>query len=123
VASFDAFASSEGVTVELEDGVIAIPDSADDEEPARVQATHILIHNALVVEVQSETIPTFSTEEGGDALLAPSTGFIITFALEPNDVERLVFAASYGQLWLASQTLDDVGGTEIVTLDSIFEGT
>ncbi len=123
VASFDAFtAEEEDTTLVVEDGVIAIPDSVAEEEPEQVQATHILIHNALVVEVQAEAVPMFTAEEGS-AVLAPSTGFIITFALEPTDVERLVFAASYGRLWLASQTDDDAGATAIVTIENIFEGT
>ena len=56
-------------------------------------------------------------------MLAPRTGFIVTFALEPNDVERLIFAAQYGSIWLASQTADDTGPTDIVTIDDIFSGS
>ena len=44
----------------------------------------------------------------------------MTFALEPNDVERLVFATQYGTLYLAQQTPDDVGETGIVTIENIF---
>ena len=42
--------------------------------------------------------------------------------LEPGDVERLVFSAQYGQLWLAKQTEDDTGPTSIITLSDVFEG-
>ena len=86
------------------------------------QATHIIIHNALIVEVQAEAVPSFGTEETGSTVLVPQTGFIITFALEPNDVERLVFSATYGELWLAKQTEDDTGPTSIMTLEKVFEG-
>lgn len=128
VASFDDYNGSVGTTVEVDDTVIAIPESVEGEEAAAgLKATHILVHNALVVEVQADSAPTFSgTDEEGEleassALLAPSTSFIITFALEPADVERMVFAAQYGSLWLASQTPDDTGPTQIVTLSEIFE--
>ncbi len=121
VASFDAYAPAGGEIVEVDGDLIAIPESADADGAEQVQATHIIIHNALVVEVQAEALPTFNTEEGGSAVLAPRTGFIITFALEPNDVERIVFAATYGKLWLAHQTEDDIGPTDIVTIDDIFQ--
>jgi Flp pilus assembly protein CpaB len=122
IASFDAYAPPGGDIVEVDGDLIAIPESAEGEGVQEVQATHILIHNALVVEVQAEANPLFSSEEG-EAVLAPRTGFIITFALEPTDVERIVFAAQYGQLWLASQTVDDTGPTDIVTIDDIFSGS
>lgn len=127
VASFDDYNGSDGATVEVDDTVIAIPESVEDGEVVGQKATHILVHNALVVEVQADSEPTFSGSneegevEGGGALLAPSTSYIITFALEPADVERMVFAAQYGSLWLASQTADDTGPTQIVTLSEIFE--
>lgn len=122
IASFDAYAPPSGDTIEVDGDTIAIPETADAEAAAEVQATHIIIHNALVVEVQAEANPTFSSEEG-EAVLAPRTGFIVTFALEPGDVERLVFAAQYGNLWLASQTSDDTGPTSVVTIDDIFSGS
>lgn len=119
IASFDAYAPPDAEIVEGNGDLIAIPDSADTEVKIEVQATHIILHHALVIEVQAEANPTFSSEEG-QAVLVPKTGFIVTFALEPADVERLVFAAQYGQLWLANQTSDDTGPTDIVTIDDIF---
>jgi pilus assembly protein CpaB len=122
IASFDAYAPPGGEIVEIDGDLVAIPETADAAGATEVQATHIIIHNALVVEVQAEANPLFASEEG-EAVLAPRTGFIITFALEPNDVERIVFAATYGQLWLASQTPDDIGPTDITTIDDIFTGS
>ncbi len=122
IASFDTYAPPGGEIVEIDGELIAIPESAETEGAQEVQATHIIIHNALIVEVQAEANPSFGNEET-EAVLAPQTGFIITFALEPLDVERIVFAAQYGQLWLASQTPDDDGPTDIVTIDDIFSGS
>ena len=122
IASFDAYALQGAEVIEVDSDFIALPESADTEDEVEVQATHIILHHALVVEVQADANPTFSSEEG-EAVLAPRTGFIVTFALEPGDVERLVFAAQYGQLWLANQTSDDTGPTNIVTIDDIFSGS
>ena len=122
IASFDAYALQGAEVIEVDGDFIALPESADTEDEVEVQATHIILHHALVVEVQADANPTFSSEEG-EAVLAPRTGFIVTFALEPGDVERLVFAAQYGQLWLANQTSDDTGPTNIVTIDDIFSGS
>lgn len=122
VASFDAYAPEGAEIVEIGDDLVALPESTSEAGVEPVQATHIIIHNALVVEVQAEANPTFGSEEG-DAVLAPQTSFIITFALEPSDVERIVYGASYGRLWLASQTTDDTGPTSIVTIDDVFQGS
>ncbi|MGI9621988.1 MAG: Flp pilus assembly protein CpaB [Acidimicrobiales bacterium] len=122
VASFDAYAPEGADIVEIDGDLVALPESTEEEGAQEVQATHIIIHDALVVEVQAENNPTFATDDG-EAVLAPQTSFIITFALEPSDVERIVFAASYGRLWLASQTPDDTGPTSIVTIDDIFQGS
>ncbi|MEM7286644.1 MAG: RcpC/CpaB family pilus assembly protein [Actinomycetota bacterium] len=121
VASFDNYEPPDGDIVEIDDELVALPGSTLQGANAE-QATHIIIHNALIVEVQAEAVPSFGGEDTGSTVLAPQTGFIITFALEPGDVERLVFSAQYGQLWLAKQTEDDTGPTSIVTLSDVFEG-
>jgi len=125
VASFTAYSGPVSNTVDLDGTVIAIPESIVAESIG--SATHILVHNALVVEVQADTAPIFAggeTDEGGvpsEALLAPATSFVVTFALDPVDVERTVFAAVNGDLWLAAQTADDNGPTKIITMPDIFE--
>lgn len=121
VASFDSYEPPDGDIVEIDDELVALPGTTLEGANAE-QATHIIIHNALIVEVQAEAVPSFGGEDTGSTVLAPSTGFIITFALEPGDVERLVFSAQYGQLWLAKQTEDDTGPTSIITLSDVFEG-
>ena len=121
VASFDNYEPPDGDIVEIDDELVALPGTTLQGANAE-QATHIIIHNALIVEVQAEAVPSFGGEDTGSTVLAPQTGFIITFALEPGDVERLVFSAQYGQLWLAKQTEDDTGPTSIITLSDVFEG-
>ncbi len=122
VVSFESFpADAAGDAVTVGTDVVAIPGSAG-EAGAVEQATHIILHNALVVEVQASTPPSFQAEGAaeGTALLAPQGDFVVTFALTPADVERMVFAAKYGSIWLAAQTEDDIGPTGVVTIDEIF---
>jgi len=126
IASFTAYSPAGTDIIQLDDGgLVAVPETADTEGGGEeIEATHIIIENALVVEVQADSTPSFrGGEEGesGGAVLTPSTSFTITFALEPIDVERLVFAAEYGSLWLAAQTPDDVGATSVVTMNDIFQ--
>lgn len=105
-------------SLDLDGGdVVAVPtDGFDGEEGAEAgddQYTGIIIHKALVAEVQVDDAPVF-TAETGDAeveasagvVLAPSTSYLVTFALTPEDVERLVHGATYGTIWLAAQGED-----------------
>lgn len=118
IASFANYTGSTQGTVTVDDQVVAVPDSAA--AGGGGQATRTLIENALIIEVQADTAPTFVDDASGEIVLAPASNFIVTFALEPNDVERLVFATQYGTLYLAQQTPDDVGETGIVTIENIF---
>jgi len=120
VASFSNYTGSSEQTVTVDDQEIAIPDSAAGGEGSG-QATRTLIQNALVIEVQADTAPAFAEEGSGGVVLAPASTFIVTFALDPADVERLVFATQYGTLYLAQQTSDDVGETGIVTIENVFQ--
>lgn len=119
IASFANYTGGTQGTVTVDDQVVAVPESADGAGGGG-QATRTLIENALVIEVQADTAPTFADDASGEVVLAPASNFIVTFALEPNDVERLVFATQYGTLYLAQQTPDDVGETGIVTIENIF---
>lgn len=113
-------------TVTVGDDEVAIPETADGDGGGQEPAAHIMLHNVLVVEVLASAPPTFvepapGTPAASRALLAPTGNFVVTFALEPNDVERMVFLAKEGEIWLALQTEDDTGPTSIVTIDDIFK--
>lgn len=128
VAYFGGFPTeTDGTTtVEIGDDVVAIPESAN-EGGAVEAAAHIMLHNVLVVEVLATSPPNFAPSEEFDGsltnspLLAPTGNFVVTFALEPQDVERMVFLAKEGQIWLALQTEDDTGPTSIVTIEDVFK--
>lgn len=78
------------------------------EEPVE---TKFLLHKVLVSKVQATTAPraqTNKTEEpdGADqeaTETAPSGAFLVTLAVDAGAVERIVFAAEQGTLWLSAQ--------------------
>ena len=128
VAYFGGFPTAEDGTgtVEVDDDVIAIPESAN-EGGAVEPAVHVMLDNVLVTEVLATAPPTFgqSVDAEGNVtntpLRAPTGNFVVTFALLPEDVERMVYLAQEGTIWLALQTPDDDGPTSIITIDDVFK--
>jgi pilus assembly protein CpaB len=66
------------------------------------RTTHIIVHKALVTNVQVEELPPEESEAAG-VDLSPTGNLLITIAATPEGVERIVFASEYGRLWLAAE--------------------
>jgi len=103
------------------DGVL-VP--ADTETPS---STRLVFEQILVTNVQVEELPVVELSDGdGPDIqrgLAPSGKLLISFALSPDDAERVVFAAEHGFVWLGRQTTDiDLGDTQVQTRGRIYEG-
>ncbi len=68
-------------------------------------STHLILHKVLVTSVQLEQLP--RTEGNnlpeGTPALAPTGNLLITLAAGPEDVERIVFTAEHGFIWLAGE--------------------
>lgn len=78
------------------------------EEP---QTTHLVLHKVRVTDVRTET---------GVAVVGPAAGpapvgkLLITLAVDGPSLERVVFGAEYGRLWLAWEPKDaNEGGTKV----------
>lgn len=90
--------------------------------------THVLVHKVRVTNVQIETSAGAPVENGGDengdgdeTPEAPSGRFLVTFALDAPNIERLTFTAEFGHVWLAAEPKNaDETGTKVVTLDVIW---
>lgn len=112
IASFNPF------NLEVEEEPAAVAEVAENEdgtvtETASVgktsvvttstpNSTNLIILKALVTNVQVERLPTSRTEEETESVnLAPTGNLLISLALDPHDVERLVFTAEFGTVWLA----------------------
>lgn len=133
IASFAPFTltEDESAGVQIEE---AIQQSEEDEtiqqseenttERKTPSSTHLIIHNALVTNIQVERLPAATDEasaEQSGVELAPTGNLLVTLAMEPDDVERTVFSAEFGTVWLAqeSETAPDKA-TRIQTRGTIY---
>ncbi len=133
IASFAPFTltEDESAGVQIEE---AIQQSEEDEtiqqseenttERTTPSSTHLIIHNALVTNIQVERLPAATDEasaEQSGVELAPTGNLLVTLAMEPQDVERTVFSAEFGSVWLAqeSETAPDKA-TRIQTRGTIY---
>jgi len=70
-------------------------------------STQLIIHTAIVTNVQVERLPTATDEESAAQSgvdLAPTGNLLVSLAMAPEDVERTVFTAEFGTVWLALET-------------------
>jgi pilus assembly protein CpaB len=104
------------------------PDAA---ERRTTDTTHLILHKVLVTNVQGErggqASPAGPGEANGVAQQedpsgsVPSGDLLITLAVDAPSIERVVFTAEHGSIWLALEP-DDApeDGTRIQTYDSIY---
>jgi pilus assembly protein CpaB len=116
-------ASFNDVATETDSATTSVP-GAPAPEAASTAATHILLHKVLVANVQSnDQAPSAQPADITTVSYAAAPGgeLLITLALSAPDVERLVFAAEHGRIWLARESADSPeGGTQIQTKDVIY---
>jgi len=84
-------------------------------------STHLILHKVLVTNVQVETdSSSSSTDKDKNATDAPKGKLLVTLALDAPSVERIVFAAEHGHVWLANEPKDaPEEGTKIQTRGSV----
>jgi pilus assembly protein CpaB len=124
VASFNPF-TLDAVEPESAQDLQEFLDATEEEvEPISLKTpntSHITIHKALVTRVQvgSESAGGGETETGAD--LSPSGTLLVTLAVEAPQVERVVFAAEFGRIWLAKeQPNSSEEGTDIITRANVY---
>lgn len=133
VASFDPFAlgavepaDPESLQEALETIVLVPGDLEALEQPSQLalktpNSTRIIIHKVLVTGVQVEELPRPS-QAGTAVEFAPTGNLLVTLAARAEDLERIVFTAEHGALWLALEDADAVvTDTEIRTRGNIYE--
>lgn len=97
--------------------------NAEGQPYAGKDTTGFLTHKVLVTNVQGtpvaeSTATAASTEE---RLPTPGGSMFVTLAVDAPTAERLVFASSYGDIWLTVEPADaGEGGTAIQTTDNIY---
>lgn len=118
IASFDPFDLN---TVEpaslkpgesIDPGEVFLGSSTPDEAslPRSPASTDLILHDVLVTSVQVEQLPRADVEDLPDdaPALAPTGNLLITLAGPVDTIERIVFTAEHGFLWLAAEGADVV---------------
>jgi pilus assembly protein CpaB len=86
-------------------------------------STQFILRNVLVANVQIEQLPRATLEDlpDGAPALAPSGNLLVTLAAPPEDIERLIFTAEHGFIWLGSESPPiSEPNTDIVTRRNIY---
>ena len=111
IASFAPFTLTEDETVgvQIEEAVDDTIEQSEENATATKtpSSTHLIIHNALVTNIQVERLPVTTDEasaEQSGVELAPTGNLLITLAMEPEEAERTVFSAEFGSVWLAQES-------------------
>ena len=118
-------ASFSSVATETEEEGTSPPVAGAPEEAATVAATHIILHKVLITNIQANE-PAPQAAQPADVSTvqyapAPGGSLLVTFALPAPDVERLVYVAEFGNIWLAREPVDaPEDGTEVQTAQVIF---
>jgi pilus assembly protein CpaB len=104
IASFEPFDINGVIPLEGEEEVEpTILEGADLKTP---NSSGIILHKAIVTNVQVEKLPTETSEASAEELgveLAPTGNLLITIAAEAPYVEKIVFTAEWGSVWLAHE--------------------
>ncbi len=86
-------------------------------------ASGLLLRQALVTNVQSAAPETLTSEENDRNRQTPVSDLLVTLAVDPTQVERLVFADEFGIIWLAREGEEPAAESgELVGIDNLFEG-
>ena len=87
-------------------------------------ATHAVLHDVLVTQVQGAPAPaetTDETETASSGTPAPSASLMITLAVSAAQAEAVVFGIEHGTLWLSLEPDGaQTGGTDVITQDNIY---
>ena len=116
IASFDPFDLNTFEPSDLGPGEIIDPSeifvgTSGDGEGSSVRSptsTGLILHKVLVTSVQVEQLPRATVEDLPDdsPALAPTGNLLITLAASAGAIERIVFTAEHGFLWLAAEGPD-----------------
>ncbi|TFV89535.1 RcpC/CpaB family pilus assembly protein [Blastococcus sp. CT_GayMR16] len=87
-------------------------------------ATHAVLHDVLVTQVQGAPPPVDSTDEqetASSGTPAPSASLMVTVAVSAAQAEALVFGVEHGTLWLSLEPEGaDTSGTDVITQGNIY---
>jgi len=79
-------------------------DPAAEDLPQTPNTSGIIVHKAIVTNIQVEELPAETTAESAELQgveLAPTGNLLVTIATEAPYIEKIVFTAEWGTVWLA----------------------
>ncbi len=80
--------------------------------------THITVHKAVITRIHMAST---AEQPVTEVEATPSGTVFVTLAVEAPDIERIVFSAEFGSLWLAREQDDSSEqGTKIVTRGNVY---
>ncbi len=125
LASFDPFQVQGVEPGELEQFFGSTPTGNEDDAGARTpNTTHIILHKVLVTDVDFERLPEPDDRDDAEVVgvqLAPTGNLLVTLAAEAPDIEKIVFTAEHGEVWLAKEPGNaSEAGTQIQTRGTIY---
>lgn len=117
IASFDPFELNAIEPTDLEPGEIVDPSeifvgsSEGDEQGLGIKtptSTHLILHKVLVTNVQFEQLPRTSADDLPEDAppIGPTGNLLVTLAAPPEAIEKIVFTAEHGFMWLAAEGPD-----------------
>lgn len=81
------------------------------------RTSHLILHKVPVTDVRTDQGAAVTS---GPEDPAPVGNLLITLAVDAPSVERVVFAAEHGRLWLTSEPLEaNEGGTRVQTMEEV----
>ncbi len=123
IASFDPF-TLDAVEPESAQDLSEFLDTAADVEPISLKTpntTHITVHKALVTRVQVANDSAVGGESEFGTDLSPQGTLLVTLAVDAPEVERIVFAAEFGRIWLAKEMpTSSEDGTDVITRANVY---
>lgn len=126
LASFEPFDVSVAPTPDGQKGTVNVDGMLVPDGGKTPNSTHLILHKVFVTNVQvgdESSGPSVGSKKNDDedAPAALEKNLLVTLALPAASVEKVVFAAEHGFVWLAAEPVDAAeGGTSVLTRGSVY---
>ena len=92
--------------------------------PKSPNTTHVLLNRVTVVRIQFPEDASTSNKEKNGVGVAPTQDLYVTLAVDQPSVERALFAAEFGKVWLSYEPPEaDSSANKTVTRANVYEPT
>ena len=100
------------------------PDGAVKAQQKSPDAAHVLLNRVTVVRIQFPEDANTSSKEKNGVAVAPTQDLYVTLAVDQPSLERAVFAAEFGKVWLSYEPPGSNGSAnKTVTRGNVYDPT